>query len=230
MFQEKFQLTVGALSVRAVELGHDKNHYYFVEHKGAKDVLLVDAGYDVAEVVHDYEKSDKRVRWIFLTHGHGDHAGSAASISKERDIFIHESDIDWLTSNEGVTALRGDRGQLRLWKGVESRWFHTPGHTRGGCCLHLGSWLFTGDVLFVDRCGRADLRGGDVHKLFESLHGTIKAFGDSHPRTVILPGHDYGPVPYRSLSEEMKKNPYYLAKDEESFTRLRMQGILVSHP
>jgi glyoxylase-like metal-dependent hydrolase (beta-lactamase superfamily II) len=92
----------------------------------------------------------------------------------------------------------------------------TPGHTRGSACFLWGDHLFTGDTLFVDWVGRADLPGGDPAALFSSL-GRLKAL-PGHLR--LHPGHDYGAVPSRTLGEEVRLNRFLACTDFESFLKL----------
>ena len=91
---------------------------------------------------------------------------------------------------------------------------HTPGHSEGSICLFDGRDLFTGDTLFIGNCGRTDLPGGSVRKLYHSLHDTILALP---PETLIYPGHDYGDAPFRTLGEERKTNPTLVARSLEEF-------------
>src|SRR5690606_31365021 len=60
----------------------------------------------------------------------------------------------------------GDR--LRIGD-TEITILHTPGHTPGSACFHLGDQVITGDTVFVFGCGRCDLRGGDPEQMYTSL-------------------------------------------------------------
>ena len=67
----------------------------------------------------------------------------------------------------------------------------TPGHTPGHITI-IGNGLFiTGDCLFLGRCGRTDLHGGDQKQQRSSLmylHGVIAKLPKSW---LVLPGHKY---------------------------------------
>jgi glyoxylase-like metal-dependent hydrolase (beta-lactamase superfamily II) len=97
---------------------------------------------------------------------------------------------------------------------------HTPGHTPGAQCLHVGGALFTGDTLFVNKCGRCDFVGGNPSAMFHSLHQVIGALPDG---TTVYPGHDYGDVKVSTLGRERAQNPYLSLKDEASFIAFRMK-------
>ena len=76
--------------------------------------------------------------------------------------------------------------------------------------------LLTGDTLFVGAVGRVDLAGSDPARLFESLQ-KLKKLGDE---IEIYPGHDYGEVPFSTIGNEKKTNPYLMCKSMEQFLSL----------
>ena len=67
---------------------------------------------------------------------------------------------------------------------------HTPGHTKGSCCLHNAreKLLLTGDTLFYRSWGRTDLHGGNEVQLHKSLARIAKIASDD---TLIYPGHEH---------------------------------------
>jgi glyoxylase-like metal-dependent hydrolase (beta-lactamase superfamily II) len=79
----------------------------------------------------------------------------------------------------------------------------TPGHTRGSICLYSerDKLLFSGDTLFFQGIGRADLPGGDETMLMQSIHDKIMTLP---PETRVFPGHG---VP-TSIEREQKGNPF----------------------
>ncbi|MGB7055333.1 MAG: MBL fold metallo-hydrolase [bacterium] len=64
---------------------------------------------------------------------------------------------------------------------------HTPGHTRGGVSLYSADerFVFTGDTLFADSCGRTDLAGGSEENMIRSLRKLMRLPAE----TVVYPGH-----------------------------------------
>ena len=79
----------------------------------------------------------------------------------------------------------------------------TPGHTHGSICLYSerDKLLFSGDTLFFQGIGRADLPGGNETMLMESIHDKIMTLP---PETRVFPGHG---VP-TSIEREQKGNPF----------------------
>jgi glyoxylase-like metal-dependent hydrolase (beta-lactamase superfamily II) len=105
---------------------------------------------------------------------------------------------------------------------TEVKVMHTPGHTEDSVCLFDGKNLFTGDTLLIGGCGRTDLLGGSPKKMYRSLHSVILGLP---PKTMVYPGHDYGRVPCRRLSEEIRHNPVLLAGSYAEFLRIPRRGF-----
>ncbi|MDM7202729.1 MAG: MBL fold metallo-hydrolase, partial [Thermodesulfobacteriaceae bacterium] len=84
---------------------------------------------------------------------------------------------------------------------------HTPGHSPGSVCFweEEEGILFTGDTLFVQGIGRADLPGGNYKLMMESIRKRLLILPKE---TKIYPGHDYGPKPTSTIEEELKFNPF----------------------
>ena len=96
----------------------------------------------------------------------------------------------------------------------------TPGHIDDAVCFYLkeDKALLTGDTVFVEGCGRADLEFSNVEDLFKSLQ-KIKKLPDD---TKIFPGHDYGKKPWSTIKDEKKNNPYFKVKTLDDFIKLRL--------
>ena len=65
---------------------------------------------------------------------------------------------------------------------------HTPGHTNGSSMLYEENEkiLFTGDTLFSDCYGRADLKSSSIAEMKQSLNKVFEMFDND---VMIYPGH-----------------------------------------
>ncbi|MBT7938289.1 MAG: MBL fold metallo-hydrolase, partial [Euryarchaeota archaeon] len=86
--------------------------------------------------------------------------------------------------------------------------------------------IISGDCLFLGRCGRTDLFGGDLEEMHQSLI-YLKSILQGLPKDwLVLPGHQYsipdGSIPtFLSVSELLNKNEALIAAgNEESFNAL----------
>ena len=150
---------------------------------------------------------------LLNTHGHQDHIAGNPLIRERTGakLAAHPADVPQpdIALSEGAKLVLG-RGILDV--------MHTPGHTSGSVVFNAGSYIITGDTLFVGRCGRADLPGSDVAALYDSLQ-RLKQLPQE---TRIYPGHDYGPTPTSTLGWELAHNEFLKCPDLQSFITLRM--------
>lgn len=174
---------------------------YLVYSENDKAAIIVDPGGDVDDLVNAIDKNNLDLKFIVLTHGHGDHIGAATAL-KDRykvDVLIHEDDAEMLESGEinlstkmamGSVELKADRilkeGETIVFGDLEAKVIHTPGHTKGGICLLIENSLITGDTLFKGSIGRSDLYGGDFEALISSIKNKLLELPDE---TIVYPGH-----------------------------------------
>jgi glyoxylase-like metal-dependent hydrolase (beta-lactamase superfamily II) len=196
--------------VKQIRVGPMQNFAYLLVDEGSREAMAIDSGWETDPIVEAAEREKMVVKYAVATHEHFDHVTTLRELADRlgAKVVAHEaSGIDADLRVRGGDAL--ELGQVRV------EVIHTPGHTEDSICLFDGRNVFTGDTLFIGNCGRTDLPGGSVRKMYHSLHDTILALP---PETLIYPGHDYGNAPYRSLGEERKTNPTLLANSLEEFT------------
>lgn len=79
----------------------------------------------------------------------------------------------------------------------------TPGHTPGSICLYSErhGLVFSGDTLFFQGIGRADLPGSDEQQLLSSIRTKLLTLPGE---TRVFPGHG----PSTTIEREIKGNPF----------------------
>lgn len=180
-------------------IGFESNSYLVIENGTA---MLIDAGAPTKTVEKALRAENATLSCIVLTHAHFDHTISAAPLAERCacPIYVSEQDREMLgdPSKNGMTHLFGYgkatdfstldvrmlESELRF-AGLPMRVLHTPGHSKGSCCLEIGHALFSGDTLFDGGFGRYDLYGGDAITLKNSLQ-TLRSL-DSE--LALYPGH-----------------------------------------
>ena len=198
--------------------GFDKNFSYFIVDEKSKFIAIVDPG--------DVETLEKRIQsegwipsFIVLTHSHHDHVEGVVELVEKYDLpgYMHKNAEGMLKTGDAELHLLED-GEEFVIGGLKVRVMHTPGHIEDAVCYLTGNDLITGDTVFVEGCGRADLAGGNVRDLYDSLQ-RVKMLPDD---TKIYPGHDYGSKPVSDIAWEKANNKYFLCASFEEFEKLRM--------
>ena len=157
---------------------------------------------------------------VWLTHTHYDHIQGLDACLKFNDsvsIYVHSIESSRVGAEGSVIHVNdGDNIQLggSCWDII-----HTPGHSPGGICFYSAPHLITGDTLFVNGCGRADITGANVDDLYRSLE-RLKTYPVD---TIIYPGHDYARRQNDLLGNQFESNRFLKASDYEAFVTLRMK-------
>lgn len=164
----------------------------------------------------DHYLAELRTRRLSLkavidTHTHADHL-SACALLRDRtgaDHVVHSAS----RIREG--NLRVAEGQRITLGDASMEILHTPGHTGDSMSLLAGSYLLTGDFLFLGEggAGRTDLPGGDPGTHWDSLQ-KLKALDGN---LMVLPGHDYRNAGPSTLAQERKRNPRLQPQSREAY-------------
>ena len=191
------------LYVRQMKLGPMDNFVYLIGAEGARETAIVDPAWDVDAALRAAEEDGREVTHALVSHHHFDHVNGLPDLRGE---------LKTVTGGDAVEV-----GPLRL------RALHTPGHTPGSTCWHVegeGGGIFSGDTVFVNACGRCDLRGGDPDEMYRSISQVLMKLP---PSTQLFPGHDYGDVKVSTLLREREQNPYFQFHALDEFIRYRMR-------
>ena len=163
---------------------------------------------------------------VWLTHSHWDHAKGVDALKQAlgSSLRVH------------CHAFERQRG----WEGeVDEEWQHqpnshvklkcgllefeahcTPGHTPGHTTFIGEGLVISGDCLFLGRCGRTDLYGGDPEVQRSTLHYLRHQMQRLDDATIVLPGHQYqlsdGQTPTTmEVGEVLRTNEALLALDDD---------------
>jgi hydroxyacylglutathione hydrolase len=196
------------MEIKTFRGGYDDNFTYVLYQQD--ECIIIDPAVPAKEVFDFIKEKKLKVKFVVVMHGHFDHI---VDLDKYRGegipIYAHKSsEIDSdkkLEDNDVLNCL-----------GEEIKVLHTPGHIYDAICLQINNWLFTSDTLFVNGCGRVDLKGSDPYLMVKTLE-RLKNLSDDF---IIFPGHDYGPTKTSTIAHEKKQNKFLLMGKEE-FIRMR---------
>ena len=154
------------------------------------EVLIVDAAHQAGPIADAV--AGRRVVAIVATHGHNDHINAAVELADAvgGPILLHPDDTmlwDVVHPGRPVDGDLADGQQLTVGDATLTV-LHTPGHSPGGCCLHLAAdeVLFSGDTLFNGGPGATGRSFSDRATLVRSIAARLV---DLPPATVVHTGH-----------------------------------------
>ena len=201
------------MKILTYKLGvYSTNCYLIYDEKSQKAVLIDPAVYD-AKIMDVISSKGLSLEYIILTHGHFDHILGANTFREKTGakIAAHELETEYLEnpdkSMSGGETISADillkENDILTFGDISFKVIHTPGHTKGSCCLVCESEkvMFSGDTLFKNGVGRYDLYGGKYNALMESLQ-KLKSIKEDYK---IYPGHG-GKT---TLDNEIVENPYF---------------------
>lgn len=171
------------------------------------EAVLIDPGGDSEILLGALKQLGVKLKEMWLTHGHFDHAGAAAELRERTGAPVigpHKDDQFWLDQAEssaarfGVAGIRNvtpdrylEEGDVLEFAGLKFEIVHTPGHTPGHVVIFNRDVkiAFVGDVLFEGSIGRTDFPRSNHEQLIESITGKLWPLGNDMQ---FIPGHGDG--------------------------------------
>lgn len=215
------------LIIEQIEIGPMQNFTYLVGSRSAREVVVVDPAWEIDSLLEHIEERDFKLTGALVTHYHPDHCGGSMRgqnipgvaellASNPVKIYIHKTEAEGLQKVTGVSTndlVKVESGDTLQVGEIEIEFLHTPGHTPGSQCFRIKNTLVSGDTLFINGCGRVDLPGSDSADMYRSLQQLAKLPDD----TLLLPGHNYGPVPNATMGDTKQQNTYLRIQDLETW-------------
>lgn len=194
-----------------------------------KKAICIDPGEESGDLFNFIQNEALELQAITLTHGHLDHVGGTAALSRRfphAEIILHEDDEDLYYGLPQQPLFMGIQPHQMAALGfdyedppkISRNWsdgevyelgmlrfkiLHCPGHTRGHVVLaeETEKAVFVGDCLFAGSIGRTDLPGGSSEQLMDSIENKIVLLGDEF---TVYSGHG----PETTIGDERVSNPF----------------------
>ena len=205
--------------LKQYEVGRFSVFSYLIGDENAKEALVIDPADDADLLLSEAESLGVRITHVVNTHCHVDHImGNQEMVRRTRaKIVIHEGDAEGLTRTPSALldmfgAVPSPPADTLVKQGdvirvgeIGLQVLHTPGHSPGGMSLYVDGAVFTGDTLFVGSVGRTDFPGSSFAQLEASIRDRLYVLPG---KTVVFPGHNYGPTPTSTILFERRNNPF----------------------
>jgi len=172
------QITIEVLR----DLGSFGNNAYLLRPADGGAVTVVDVPEGSEAIVEAL--GDTPVERIVVTHSHFDHWGGFDVVRAHTAAAVFAgAEETKLESSRDIQPLPHD---AEFSVGAATvRVIHTPGHTPGSICLHVGDAVLTGDTLFPGGPGRS----GSPEALQQEIDSITKRLYPLADATAVLPGH-----------------------------------------
>ena len=185
-----------------------------------KECIFIDPGDELDKLIAVQENNQLIPQYIFITHGHIDHAGAAKELSERLNLEIigpHIADDFLLQALE----IQGQMYNMKAKNFTPDRWLdqgdvltfgnqeldirHCPGHAPGHVIgiNHKAKKVIAGDVLFNGSIGRTDLPQGNYQDLINSIKKHLLTLEDEF---IVHCGHG----PDTKIGYERKTNPFLI--------------------
>jgi len=197
-----------------------ENFIYLIQDHATGRAAVVDPAWDVPEIIRLAKGLGVQITDILLTHSHHDHINGISELLDQYDAQLHllKAEADFWDHPLAQPTLHYGGDVITLGQS-EIEVLHTPGHTPGSACYHVGNQLVAGDTLFVFGCGRCDMAGGDPEQMYQTLKDMER---DLPTDTIILPGHNYSVQSTATMAEQVAGNPFMHFDNKADFVHYRM--------
>lgn len=204
------------MEFKRLALGIYQANCYIIHDEETTETAVIDPGGDFPEIKSYIEGNGLKIKYIIITHGHGDHIGALVELKNYSNapVCIHKEDSEMLkNSRKNYSAEMGgphvnvsadkllEDGDILELGSTKLNIIHTPGHSRGGICIYCEGSLFSGDTLFACSIGRTDLEGGSFDEIIASIKEKLLVLPED---TAVYPGHG----PSSTILIEKKRNPF----------------------
>lgn len=181
----------------------DPTNCYIIEDEETNEIMVIDPARNVEEIEEMIKILNGRLKYIYLTHCHGDHILGVTELKNRcgGKVLIHRNDSEGLNDKNinltGVVDIpeieleadsRVDDNDLLHLGNLQFKVIHTPGHTKGSSSLYCEkeNCLFSGDTIFRGTWGRTDLPTSSREDIMNSIVKKLMPLPDE---TIVYPGH-----------------------------------------
>lgn len=155
---------------------------YLVTCLKSGDSVLIDAPGNLQKMLSQIK--DKKIKYILMTHNHGDHTGALIGLKQTLKVPVTGHDLDAARFPVPLDIKLNDGDKLACGK-LEITVLHNPGHTRGSISFLVGKYLLDGDTLFPHGPGWTATHANFEQEV-KSLQEKIFVLPDD---TRVFPGH-----------------------------------------
>jgi len=172
---------------------------FVVKERDTGAIAIVDPGDRADDLIAAAEAWGGDVRWILVTHLHGDHCAQAQRVREATGAKVAAPPGGMVKPDRPVCG-----GEMLDFGAHEILVSATPGHSPESVSYQIGPHLFVGDFLFRLASGRTDGARASTEDLFRVVRDVMRPLPED---TVLWCGHG----PPSTVGEEIEGNPFWRA-------------------
>lgn len=201
---------------------------YLLSCPDTGETVLIDPVLDTAERdMQVLKEMGLTLTYTLDTHIHADHLSGAKRLKSLANSLIAYPAIDELPCAD-IGVREGEPFKVG---NIVIHPLFSPGHTNHHHAYLIDTpankWLFSGDALLIDACGRTDFQSGDAATLYETIHNKFFSLPDE---TLVYPCHDYEGRFITTIAQEKTRNPRLgNNKSKEEFVKI-MENMDLPYP
>ena len=173
------------------QLGEWDNLNHLVICKKTNEAAIIDpfSGKFWLEICRE---NNWNLNQVWLTHTHWDHCKGVPEL-EGCEIWAHEFEFErgWDGPRDHIWQNPPNTSVVQKLGNLSFEIHCTPGHTPGHTTIIGNGFVSSGDCLFLGRCGRTDLFGGDIKSQRKSLIYLKEQLQEVPANWLVLPGHQY---------------------------------------
>jgi hydroxyacylglutathione hydrolase len=170
---------------------------YVIWERDTGAIAIVDPGDRAGDLAAAAETWGGDVRWILVTHLHGDHVAQAAAVREATGAPVAGPPGGMVVPDRPVSGM-----EVLDFGAHEIQVVATPGHSPESVSYQIGPHLFVGDFLFRLGSGRTDGQRASTRELFRVVREVMAHLPED---TVLWCGHG----PPSTVGEELAENPFW---------------------
>src|SRR5262249_61219445 len=133
-----------------------QNFVYLIGSTETRKVAVVDAAWEIDEILRVAAQDDMEITHALVTHTHPDHVGGRFAgieiegvvelLSKcKAKVVVHKAEAEFLKALSSSDVIKAESGDKIDVGGIEIQLLHTQGHTPGAECFvvdgRLVAWV-----------------------------------------------------------------------------------------
>ena len=201
---------------------------YLIGSPDTGETILIDPVMDTVERdLQTLKDMNLSLTATLETHVHADHLTGARRLRERTGCkVVYPAMLELPCADAGVRE-----GEAFMVGNIEIHPLYTPGHTDHHHAYLIDTpvnkFIFTGDALLIESCGRTDFQSGNAETSYHSIHNKFFSLPDE---TIVYPGHDYEGRFLTSIAQDKIRNPRLGGgKTKEEFVAI-MDGLDLPYP